>query len=189
MNSSNKRWQPALVPALVATAVVGAAAFAYARRKCQAPLPTVAHVELPRYAGKWYEVARLPVYFEKDCQHVTAEYALRPDGRVEVVNTCRKCSLNGRIKKATAIARAVDGTNARLKVQFFWPFEGNYWILDLDEANYQYALVGEPSRKNLWLLSRQPQLAPDVQARLIARARALGFPVEKLYFTPQPLAR
>jgi apolipoprotein D and lipocalin family protein len=94
--------------------------------------------------------------------------------------------VNGPVKKATATARPIDATNAKLKVQFFWPFEGNYWILDLDQADYQYALVGEPSRKSLWLLSRQPQLAPEVRSRLINRARDLGFPVEKLISTPQP---
>lgn len=174
-----------LLAAVAATAAAGAA-YLYYRRYRYAPLPTVAHVDLARYLGRWYEVARLPVFFEKNCEHVTADYSQRPGGNIRVVNTCHKGDVHGPVKKATATARPVDATNAKLKVQFFWPFEGNYWILDLDQANYHYALVGEPSRKSLWLLSREPQLAPDIRRRLTDRARALGFPVEKLISTPQP---
>ncbi len=183
-NQLSRRPGP-LLTALAATAAAGAA-YLYLRRKNYAPLPTVAHVELERYLGRWYEVARLPVPFEKNCEHVTAEYSRRANGTLKVLNTCHKGDIHGPVKKATATARAVDATNAKLKVQFFWPFEGDYWILDLDQANYHYALVGEPSRKSLWLLSRQPQLAPDIRRRLIDRARDLGFPVEKLIDTPQP---
>ncbi|MFD1466737.1 lipocalin family protein [Hymenobacter caeli] len=186
MNNLLKRRRPLLLPALAAVAT--GVAYAYARRKKRPPLPTVAHVDLHRYGGLWYEVARLPARFEKGCQHVTADYTLRPDGKVGVRNTCHKGGLYGPVRGASAVARAVDATNARLKVQFFWPFEGNYWILALDEAAYQYALVGEPNRQNLWLLSRQPHLERRIRDRLIAHARALGFPVEKLIFTPQPVA-
>jgi apolipoprotein D and lipocalin family protein len=183
-NHPSRRLAP-LLTALAATAATGAA-YLYLRRKNYAPLPTVAHVELDRYLGRWYEVARLPVPFEKNCEHVTAEYSRRADGKIQVLNTCHKGDVDGPVKEATATARAVDATNAKLKVQFFWPFEGDYWILDLDQADYQYALVGGPSRKALWLLSRQPQLAPDIRRRLIDRARDLGFPVKKLISTPQP---
>ncbi|TVT42589.1 lipocalin family protein [Hymenobacter setariae] len=175
----------ALLAAAAAVATAGAA-YLYLRRKSYAPLPTMAHVDLARYLGRWYEVARLPVPFEKNCEHVTADYSRRANGKVQVLNTCHKGDVYGPVKTATATARAIDATNAKLKVQFFWPFEGDYWILDLDQADYQYALVGEPSRKSLWLLSRQPQLASDIQQRLIEKARDLGFPVEKLLFTPQP---
>lgn len=185
MTTQPSRRPVSLLAALATTAAAGAA-YLYLRRKNYAPLPTVPHVELERYLGRWYEVARLPVPFEKNCEHVTAEYSRRADGNIRVLNTCHKGDVNGPVKKATASARPVDATNAKLKVQFFWPFEGNYWILDLDQADYQFALVGEPSRKSLWLLSRQPQLAPDIRRRLIDRARELGFPVEKLLFTPQP---
>ena len=185
MTTQPSRRPVSLLAALATTAAAGAA-YLYLRRKNYAPLPTVPHVELERYLGRWYEVARLPVPFEKNCEHVTAEYSRRAGGNIRVLNTCHKGDVNGPVKKATASARPVDATNAKLKVQFFWPFEGNYWILDLDQADYQFALVGEPSRKSLWLLSRQPQLAPDIRRRLIDRARELGFPVEKLLFTPQP---
>ncbi|MBJ6142892.1 lipocalin family protein [Hymenobacter sp. BT559] len=183
-NQPSRRPAP-LLAAVAATAAAGAA-YLYLRRKSYAPLPTVAHVDLARYLGRWYEVARLPVPFEKNCMHVTADYSRHANDKIRVVNTCRKGDVDGPVKIATATARPIDATNAKLKVQFFWPFEGDYWILDLDQADYQYALVGEPSRKSLWLLSRQPQLAPDIRQRLIGRARNLGFPVEKLLFTPQP---
>ena len=185
-NNLLKRHQPVLLAAAAAVVATGVAAYAYSRRKAHPPLPTVAHVDLERYAGLWYEVARLPVRFEKGCQHVTAEYTLRPDGKVGVRNTCHQGSIGGPITTATATARAVDGTNSKLKVQFFWPFEGNYWILALDKTDYRYALVGEPSRESLWILSRTPHLEPALRDQLVARGRALGFPVENLIFTPQP---
>lgn len=174
--------------AAAATVTVAAAGLVYSRRQRHAPLAVAEQVDLARYAGLWYEIARLPTRFEKGCQHVTAEYKLRPDGKVSVVNSCRKGNPAGPLETARGTARVVDSaTNAKLKVSFFWPFEGDYWILDLD-PDYQYALVGEPSRENLWLLSRTPQLAQPVREQLIAVAQAAGFPVEKLIFTSQPAA-
>lgn len=182
------RRQPMLLTAAAAVLGTGVAAFMYARRKLLPELPTVPHVELPRYMGLWYEVARLPTRYEKNCQHVTAEYRLMPDGRVSILNTCHKHELEGPIEKAKGTARVVDKeTNAKLKVSFFWPFEGDYWILDLDYADYQYALVGEPGRKNLWILSRKPHLERAWRDQLVAKGRELGFPVENLIFTGQPV--
>lgn len=183
-----KRRRPVLFAAAAAVVTTGVAAYAYARRKLHPPLPTVAHVDLHQYMGLWYEVARLPARFEKGCQHVTAQYKLQPNGTVHVLNTCHKGGLNGPVTTATATARATDATNAKLKVQFFWPFEGDYWILALDQADYRYALVGEPSRQNLWILSRTPHLERNLRDQLVAQARELGFPVENLLFTPQPVA-
>ncbi|MBT9395557.1 lipocalin family protein [Hymenobacter sp. NST-14] len=181
-----QRRQPTLLAAAAAVVTTGVAAYAYARRRSHPPLPTVAHVDLHRYAGLWYEVARLPTRFEKGCQHVTAEYKLRSDGTMSVRNTCHQGSIGGPATTATATARPVDASNARLKVQFFWPFEGDYWILALDKSDYRYALVGEPGRKNLWILSRTPHLELAWRNQLIAKGRELGFPVENLLFTPQP---
>jgi apolipoprotein D and lipocalin family protein len=183
-----QRPQPLLYTAAAALVGTGMAAFVYAKRKLRPALPTVDYVDVKRYMGLWYEVARLPTRFEKDCQHVTAEYRLMPDGQVSVLNTCHKHELNGPVEKAKGTARVVDKvTNARLKVSFFWPFEGDYWILDLDHHDYQYALVGEPGRQNLWILSRHPHLERSRRDRLVARGRELGFPVENLIFTGQPV--
>jgi apolipoprotein D and lipocalin family protein len=182
-----KRRRPVLFTAIAATVASGVALYSYARRKAHPYLPTVAHVDLHKYRGLWYEVARLPTKYEKDCQHVTAKYTLRPDGKVDVLNTCHKDGLDGPVETAKGTAYAVDDTNAKLKVSFFWPFTGDYWVLDLDYADYQYALVGEPSRKNLWILSRKPHLERSIRDRLVAHARNLGFPVDNLIYTAQPI--
>ncbi len=107
-------------------------------------------VDLSRYVGRWYEIAGLPNRFEKKCaDSVTATYALRSDGKIEAVNRCRKSS--GEYTTAKGKAKVVDKqTNAKLKVTFFWPFYGDYGILDLG-PNYEYAVVGDPSRDYLWI--------------------------------------
>lgn len=168
---------------LAATAALaGTAAVAVVARKPAAPLRTVAHVDLDRYLGRWYEVARLPTRFERGLTHVTADYRRTPDGAIEVVNRGRR---NGTLKTATGRATVTDAaTNAKLAVQFQWPFTGQYWILELDPG-YQWAMVGEPGRGYLWLLSRQPRLNPEVVRNLVARARLEGFAVEELIFTRQ----
>ncbi len=115
---------------------------------------TVAEVDLARYAGKWYEVAAFPMFFQRQCVgDTTAEYGLRPDGDISVRNRCRTES---GFDEATARAWAVEGSgNARLKVQFFWPFRADYWVIGLDDG-YRWAVVGNPERKYLWILSRTP---------------------------------
>ncbi|MDE1163694.1 MAG: lipocalin family protein [Acidobacteriaceae bacterium] len=121
------------------------------------PLKTVDHVDLSRYLGKWYELARLPNRFEKKCDRdVMAEYTL--DGEtVRVVNTCIKA--DGKATQSKGKAKVVDAaTKAKLKVTFFWPFYGDYWIVGLD-SEYRWAVVGEPSRKYLWVLSRTKTLS------------------------------
>lgn len=168
---------------LAASAVLaGAGVVALARRKPAAPLRTVPYVDLDRYLGRWYEIARLPTRFEKDLTHVTADYRRNPDGSVLVVNRGRR---HGLLKTVSGRATVADpATNAQLEVSFFWPIKGDYWILELDPG-YEWALVGEPGRDYLWLLSRQPRLNPTVVRNLVARARLDGFPVEQLHFTRQ----
>lgn len=147
------------------------------------PLQTVSSVDLSRYAGRWYEIARLPNRFQKDCaSDVMATYTLRGDGKIAVLNQCRKAS--GEIKKARGVATVADTTtNAKLKVSFFWPFSGDYWILDLG-PNYEYAVVGEPRRKNLWILSREPGMSEELYRRLLGRAAAQGFDTSRMIRTP-----
>lgn len=149
-----------------------------------APLPTVPQVELPRYLGAWYEVAMLPNSFQRQCVADTqARYRPREDGHIEVLNRCR--TAGGEVQSATGIAKVVEGSaNTKLRVSFFRPFYGDYWILALAE-DYRWVLVGEPTRRYGWVLSRSPQIAPaDLEAAL-ARAQALGYERSAFTLTPQ----
>jgi len=142
-------------------------------------------IDLNRYAGKWYEIARLPNRFQRACaRDTTAEYALRPDGKIDVVNSCR--TADGRIKSAQGKARLANqnGPNSKLKVTFFWPFSGNYWVIDLD-PDYQWAVVGEPRRKYFWILSRSPQMSEETLSGILDRAKAQGYDLTGLMWTPQ----
>ncbi|GAB6197495.1 lipocalin family protein [Lysobacter xanthus] len=151
------------------------------------PNRAVAHVDLQRYAGTWYEQARLPMFFQRDCARDTsATYTLRDDGRIDVVNRCT--TAQGGMKVATGVARRVDGSTSRLQVRFaprwlgFLPIVwGDYWIVGLDD-DYRWAIVGSPDRDYLWLLSRDRVLDRGVRDRLVERARAMGYPVEQLVF-------
>lgn len=150
----------------------------------ETPPETVAFVELDRYLGKWYEIARYPNSFERNCQGVTAEYSIRPDGAIGVLNTCRKGTPDGKARTAEGRARIVEGSdNSKLRVKFApsWvPFaEGDYWILHL-EADYSAALVGSPSGKYLWILARETSLAPAILTKIKSRAEALGYDASKL---------
>jgi apolipoprotein D and lipocalin family protein len=148
-------------------------------------LQTEAHVDLGRYAGTWHEIARLPTPFERPCAgQPQATYTLHAGG-IDVCNRCR--TADGQLRVAEGEARVVPGSGgARLKVSFLPPWLrwlpvgwGDYWILFIDEA-YTVALVGEPSRRHLWVLARRPRLAPDALRQLVALAGAQGFPVERL---------
>jgi apolipoprotein D and lipocalin family protein len=148
-----------------------------------APLPTVAQVDLARYAGAWYEIALLPNRFQKQCVADTqARYRLDGD-RVEVVNRCRLA--DGRVDDIKGRAKVVEGSgNAKLRVSFFWPFYGDYWVLALDD-DYRQVLVGAPSRQYAWVLSRTPQMDEAALQALLDRAAALGFDRAAFKRTPQ----
>jgi len=167
-----------LRPALLLAAALTAALPATAD---QAPVASVPAVDLARYAGKWYEIAAFPMYFQRHCVgDTTAEYTLRPNGEVTVDNRCRTATVG---EHASGRAWTVEGTgNAQLKVSFFWPFRSDYWIIGLDEA-YRWAVVGNPNRKYLWILSRTPQLPPAELERALAAARAQGYDTAGLVFT------
>ena len=155
------------------------------------PLRVVPDVDYARYAGVWYEIARRPAWFEKNCvSDVTAEYAPRPDGRIDVTNRCRKA--DGTMNEATGIARRVDGApRSVLKVRFapalltwlpqVW---GDYQIMSL-APDYSYALVGTPDRKYLWVLSRTPGIDNRLLQQLLDEARSQGFDVSDLVMPPQ----
>ncbi|WP_242921067.1 lipocalin family protein [Pontibacter liquoris] len=145
-----------------------------------APLQTVPAVDLDRYQGRWHEIAKLPQRFEKNCFCVYAEYTKHPKGHVEVYNFCRKGSPQGKVKNIRGKAFPVPGShNSKLKVQFFWPFRGDYWVLELD-PDYQHVLVGSPDRESLWLLARTPVLEEAVYNRLVQAAKSKGFLVAQL---------
>jgi len=147
-----------------------------------AELQTVAHVDLNRYLGKWYDIASFPQRFQKGCSCTTAEYALKDNGTITVTNTCNK---EGKKKVATAKAKVVDKkTNAKLSVQFFWPFKGKYWIIDLAD-DYSYAVVGHPNREYLWILSRTKEMDKATYDGILARIKEKGFDLSKLQKTEQ----
>ena len=151
------------------------------------PIQTVPSVDLERYQGLWYEIARFPVSFEEGCVGVTAEYTLNPDGSVKVVNTCRDGSLSAPPRTATASAEAADETGAKLKVDFvpYVPFTaGDYWVLDIDEG-YQTVVVGTPSGFAGWILARQPQISEARLQRGVEALRRNGYDTEQLTMTPQ----
>lgn len=148
------------------------------------PQPAKA-VDLDRYAGRWYEVARYDMRFERGCEGVTADYSRRPDGLIRVLNTCRQGAVDGPVKTSEGKAKVADRrTNAKLKVSFFGPFFGDYWVLDHAD-DYSWSIVGEGSGRYLWLLSRRPPTDAD-RAALTARAKALGYDTALLRPTKQP---
>ena len=152
----------------------------------EAPLSVVSTVDLNRYLGKWYEIASYPAWFQKGCTGSTAHYSLLDDGKIQVVNRCHKDSLDGPLKESKGKAEVVDTTtNAKLKVWFFWPFKGNYWIIDLS-PDYQWAVVGEPSRKYLWILSRAPVMEETVYQDILERLPGKGYDPDKLIKSEQP---
>ncbi len=155
-------------------------------RASRAPLEVVPEVDLARYMGTWYEIARFPHRFEKGCVTVKATYTLRENGTVDVLNECRIDRPDGPEKTARGTARVVDrATNAKLKVTFFWPFHGDYWIIDLGE-DYEYAVVGHPARKYLWILSRKPAMNDVLYGRLLETLSTKGYDVSRLVKTSQP---
>jgi apolipoprotein D and lipocalin family protein len=150
---------------------------------------TVPQVDLQRYAGLWYEIAKIPNRFQKKCAgHTTAEYTLRDDNKIKVVNRCVK--EDGSVEKIEGIAKVVDKVSqARLKVSFFRPlgislFWGDYWIIGLGQ-DYEYAIVGTPNRKYGWILSRKPQLSKDKLEDIFQQLREQGYRPEDFQMTPQ----
>jgi len=148
-------------------------------------LPTLSKIDIKRYSGTWFEIARLPNSFENGLKCITATYNLRKDGKIDVLNSGHQLSDPAKINSAHGKAWIPDPKfPGRLKVQFFWPFSGDYYIIQLDE-NYQYVLVGDPSRKYLWILCRTKLIEPVVYDRLVEKAKILGFDIEKLVTVPQ----
>jgi apolipoprotein D and lipocalin family protein len=148
-------------------------------------MQTVPNVDLAKYAGKWYEIASFPQRFQKGCHCTTAEYTPTEKGYIIVENRCNKDSVKGTLSyiKGKAFVEKNSG-NAKLKVQFFWPFKGKYWIIDLAD-DYSYAVVSHPNKKYLWILSRTPLMDEKEYQAIIERTREKGLDVSKLRITDQ----
>lgn len=172
---------------LAAALVVWCGALVYGMGKGAMPLTVVNQVDLKRYAGTWYEIASFPHSFQRGCVASKATYTLRDDGNIGVLNECRKGSLDGEIDSVQGTAWVDDPeTNAKLKVSFFWPFRADYWIIDLG-ANYEYAVVGHPSRNYLWILSRTREMDEALYNRIVERLRnEQGHDTSRLQKTLQP---
>lgn len=148
-------------------------------------LQTVPSVDLNKYTGKWYEIASYPQRFQKGCHCTTAEYSLSDKGYIIVINRCNRDSVNG--KKSSIKGKAFiekNSGNAKLKVQFFWPFKGKYWIIDLAD-DYSFAVVSHPNRKYLWILSRTPKMNDATYQQIISRLKEKEFDLTKLQMTKQ----
>ena len=150
-------------------------------------LEVVPELDLDRYLGRWYEIASFPQRFQEGCVATSAEYSRRDDGRIRVVNECLDGSFDGELRRIEGVAWLADPAEspAKLKVQFFWPFSGHYWVIELD-PDYRHAVVGHPSRDYLWILARTRTLAPSVYQDLLERIEEHGFDPTRLNRTLQP---
>jgi apolipoprotein D and lipocalin family protein len=150
------------------------------------PLMSVPRLDLERYLGRWYEIARYQHGFEKDLVGVTAEYSLRPDGRIEVVNSGFKATLEGKYSQVKAVAWRPDASRpGALKVRFFGLFSSDYLVFGLDDKDYSWAMVGNDARKFLWFLSRTPTISAEQWATMRAIAEKQGYDLSKLNAVPQ----
>lgn len=150
------------------------------------PLSLVDALDPARYLGRWYEIARYPQFFENGLVGTTAEYSLRPDGRIQVVNSGFKKALDGKYSEVRAVAWIPDPARpGALKVKFFNLFAADYLVFGLDAEGYQWALVGDNARKFLWFLARTPEIPDELLERMKAIAEDQGYDLSKLYLVPQ----
>lgn len=157
----------------------------YMEKEPSSPLATVSHVDLNRYMGVWYEIARYPNSFQKNCVGSKATYTLMDDGKVSVLNECYDGSFSGKLRSAKGKAWVVDKeTNAKLKVSFFWFFAGDYWIINLGR-DYEYAVIGHPKRKYLWILSRTKEMDEAMYEGILSLLRDKQYDTSKLIKTVQ----
>ena len=176
---------PALFPLPAATALALLAAFAVAGCGSEPSLDVAPHVDLSRFQGKWYEIASLPRTTQVDCYGTTAFYSPASDGSYSFVNQCNVASTNGPLRTVTMKATVPDqAVPAKLAVDV-GGYSGDYWILDVG-SNYEYAVVGHPTRLYLWILSRTPTLDQGTLTGILDRAQQKNFNTAKLQYTPQP---
>ncbi|MEM8788080.1 MAG: lipocalin family protein [Pseudomonadota bacterium] len=154
-------------------------------RDTAVPMESVSRLDTAAYAGLWYEIARFPNRFERDCTGVTAEYTLREDGRIGVKNSCRKGALDGPLEVAEGSARVAAPGQLKVKFAEWLPFEGDYWVLDVTE-DYDVAVIGVPSGDFGWILARTPTLEADDLAAALSVLRDAGYDTDRLTYTLQP---
>lgn len=149
------------------------------------PLGAVKYVDIERYTGTWFEIASYPNRFQEGCTGTTATYSLNDDGTIKVMNRCRKDALDGPEMVAEGRARTPNpDRTAELEVSFFGPFWGDYWVIQLD-PEYRYAVVGQPGRDYLWILSRTPEMSTETYTEILAKLREQSYPIEPLTRTLQ----
>ena len=142
---------------------------------------TVKQLDLKRYLGTWYEIARFPHSFEKGLEGVTATYSLKPNGKIKVVNQGYKNSLDGPLQRAEGKAKIPDKNEpGKFKVSFFWIFYSDYLVMELDQKNYDWVMIGSSSPRYLWILSRTPEMKPEIFTMLVNKAKERGYEVSKL---------
>jgi lipocalin len=147
---------------------------------------TVKELDVKRYMGKWYEIARFPHSFEKNLVGVTATYELMENGKIKVINEGYKNTLEGKFSRAEGKAKIPNKKEpGKLRVSFFWDFYSDYYVLELDK-NYQYAMIGSSSDKYFWILSRSPQMDEKTYQMLVDKALRRGYNLKKLIKVPQP---
>jgi len=146
-----------------------------------AQMNIVENVDFEKYAGKWYEIGRFPHRFEKDLVGVTAEYIINSNGSISVINQGYKNSFDGKLKIAKGRAKKVGTDNkGHLKVSFFLWFYSDYLILELEQENYSYALIGSSSPNYLWILAREPEMEENTYNMLLEKARERGYDISKV---------
>ena len=155
-------------------------AFAEENKKLEA----VSNLELQKFQGVWYEIAHNPWFPENNCFSMIADYKLLENNEIEVTNICRKYGFDGEISKITGKAWLVDPTiKSKWEVQFIWPFTLDYWVIDLEE-DYKYAVIGEPDKENIWILSRTPIMKKSLLVKIIKKIKMKGYDLSNLILMP-----
>lgn len=180
MSMKSTKWMFIALPLFI---VVNLASCRQNQKKNEMDNSTVKELNVQRYLGKWYEIARFDHRFERGLVGVTATYSMRDDGKIRVINQGYKNSLDGKLSRAEGKAKLTDEPG-KLKVSFFWIFYAGYYVMELDE-NYKWALIGSNSEKYLWILSRTPKLEQDVKKQILTKAKQRGYDISKLIWVEQ----
>ncbi len=150
------------------------------------PIKTVAHVDLQRYQGTWYVIANIPYWLENGKVATADRYSMRPDGRMDNIYVFRRGDFAAKEEEWKGVGWVYDTkTNAEWRVRFLWPFSAIYLVMDLD-PDYQWAVIGHPSRDYFWILARKRQMAPTVYDGILARAALQGYDTSRVAKVPQP---